>query len=247
LAQALKVFIVVRTKIKEVASAMAMTCVCKVVLISAMFHGVASDDGRELAVAYNTTLEPSPCATAGPVPTPAPASPCGTVAPVITTTTTPASPCGTVAPVITTTTTPASPCGTVAPATTVTTTPAAASPCGTVAPVATVTTTPAGTFTTTPAATITTTPAGTVAPAAKFAMEQAGEEKKGQSLIQRMADTPITVGLFGLLLASVVVGMVVRATRRRSNRLTFTGRTITTDEGNYDDVPASDIEQAFLE
>jgi hypothetical protein len=78
-------------------------------------------------------------------------------------------------------------------------------------------------------------------------LDQASAEKKGQSVIQRMADTPVTVGLFGLLLASVVVGMVVRATRRRSNRLTFTGRTITTDEGDYNDVPASDIEQAFLE
>jgi hypothetical protein len=77
-------------------------------------------------------------------------------------------------------------------------------------------------------------------------LDQASAEQKGQSVIQRMADTPITVGLFGLLLASVVVGLVVRATRR-SNRLTFTGRTVTTDEGDYNDVPASDIEQAFLE
>mmetsp|Transcript_4572 Transcript_4572/g.7402 ORF Transcript_4572/g.7402 Transcript_4572/m.7402 type:complete len:269 (-) Transcript_4572:324-1130(-) len=268
---------------------MAMIWSSQVLMIVAMFHGVVSEDSRELAVAYNTTLEPSPCATAGPVPTPAPASPCGTVAPVITTTTTPASPCGTVAPVITTTTTPvspcgtvapvitttttpASPCGTVAPATTVTTTPVAASPCGTVAPVATVTTTPAATFTTTPAATVTTTPAatytttpaatitttpagtlapaspcGTVAPAAKFAMEQAGEEKKGQTLIQRMADTPITLGLFGLLLASAVVAMVVRASRR-SQRLTFTGRSVTVnDEDEYNGVPATDVEQPFIE
>jgi len=128
------------------------------------------------------------CCVAGAVPTPAPVSPCGTVAPVVTTvTTTPASPCGTVAPVVTTvTTTLASPCGTVAPVvSTVTTTPA--SPCGTVSPVVyttvtttpaplaptpapvvytTVTTTPAppapvGTYTTTPGATGTTTPGAT--------------------------------------------------------------------------------------
>eukprot|EP00427_Karlodinium_veneficum_P061492 CAMPEP_0169376502 /NCGR_PEP_ID=MMETSP1017-20121227/38700_1 /TAXON_ID=342587 /ORGANISM="Karlodinium micrum, Strain CCMP2283" /LENGTH=54 /DNA_ID=CAMNT_0009475541 /DNA_START=1 /DNA_END=162 /DNA_ORIENTATION=+ len=54
-----------------------MTLTSRVVMVVAMFHGVVSDDSRELAVAYNTTLEPSPCATAGPVPTPAPASPCG--------------------------------------------------------------------------------------------------------------------------------------------------------------------------
>jgi hypothetical protein len=78
-------------------------------------------------------------------------------------------------------------------------------------------------------------------------MEQAGEEKKGQTLIQRMADTPITLGLFGLLLASAVVAMVVRASRR-SQRLTFTGRSVTVnDEDEYNGVPATDVEQPFIE
>jgi hypothetical protein len=78
-------------------------------------------------------------------------------------------------------------------------------------------------------------------------MEQAGEEKTGQSLIQRMADTPITLGLFGLLVASAVVAMVVRASRR-SQRLTFTGRSITVnDEDEYNGVPATDVEQPFIE
>jgi len=253
LAQALTDCIAVGITIEP--TAMAMTRGFQVLVVLAMSPGVAADDdGRDLLVAYNTTLEPSPCATAGPVPTPAPASPCATAAPVITTTTTPASPCGTVAPVITNPT-PASPCGTVAPATTVTTTPSATTvafvPVATytTTPAATGTTTPAATFTTTPAATITTTPAGTVAPAAKFAVNQAGAEKKGNSLIQRMADTPITSGLFGLLLASAVIGMIVRASRSyRSTRLTFTGRRISTnDESDYNDILASDVEQAFIE
>jgi len=87
-----------------------------------------------------------------------------------------------------------------------------------------------------------------VAPAAKFALDQVSAEKKDPSLIKRMAETPITFGLFSLLIASAVVGVGVRATRRyrRSTRLTFTGRTVA---GEYEDVPASDIEsnQAFLE
>jgi len=227
-----------------------------ILMAMAMLCCVAGAHERELAVepepaaVYQTTTEASPCAI-GPVPTPAPVSPCGTVAPVpivTTVTTTPASPCGTVAPAVYTTVT-------TTPGTTVTTTPAPssapapASPCGTVAPVpaGTYTTTPGATYTTTPGATYTTTPAQvTVAPAAKFAMDRSAIEKKGQSLIQRMTDTPITFGLFSLLLASAVVGMIVRATRsyRRSTRLTFSGRTI-----NYDGVPASDIEsnQAFAE
>eukprot|EP00427_Karlodinium_veneficum_P018976 CAMPEP_0169134580 /NCGR_PEP_ID=MMETSP1015-20121227/39962_1 /TAXON_ID=342587 /ORGANISM="Karlodinium micrum, Strain CCMP2283" /LENGTH=64 /DNA_ID=CAMNT_0009199129 /DNA_START=35 /DNA_END=225 /DNA_ORIENTATION=+ len=61
-----------------------MTWSFQILAIVAMAHGVVADDARELAVAYNTTLEPSPCATAGPVPTPAPASPCATAAPCAT-------------------------------------------------------------------------------------------------------------------------------------------------------------------
>jgi len=66
-----------------------------------------------------------------------------------------------------------------------------------------------------------------------------------------MANTPITFGLFSLLLASAVVGMVVKATHsyRRQTRLTFTGRTIASDDCDYDGVASSDIEsnQQFLE
>jgi len=76
-------------------------------------------------------------------------------------------------------------------------------------------------------------------------------EKKGSALIQRVTSTPITFGLFSLLLASAVIGMGVRVTRsyRRSNRLTFNGRTITSDDRDYDIVAASDIEsnQPFIE
>eukprot|EP00427_Karlodinium_veneficum_P022403 CAMPEP_0169103894 /NCGR_PEP_ID=MMETSP1015-20121227/22969_1 /TAXON_ID=342587 /ORGANISM="Karlodinium micrum, Strain CCMP2283" /LENGTH=230 /DNA_ID=CAMNT_0009165143 /DNA_START=79 /DNA_END=771 /DNA_ORIENTATION=+ len=230
---------------------MALSLTCQIAVAFAMLCGVVADDSRELAVAYNIS---NPCATAAPV------SPCGTVAPVTTVTTTPASPCGTVAPVTTVTTTPASPCGTVAPVATVTTTPAATyttTPAATytTTPAATVTTTPAATYTTTPAATITTTPAGTVAPAspcgtvapaAKFAAKKVSDAEKGNaSFIQ---GAPITVGLVSLLLVSAVVGMIVRVARSnsRSTRLTFNGRRLSRDEGAY--ALGSDVEsQHFLE
>merc|ERR1712113_1136542 len=123
--------------------------------------------------------------------------------------------------------------------TTVTTTPCpTTTPCTTPAPT-TVTTTPGATVTTTPGATVTTTPGtiapvnpcftvappapagpcGTVAPAAKFALEQKADEKKNKSLFQRLGDTPITTGIFGLLLASAAIGMIVRS-YRRSTRMT---------------------------
>jgi hypothetical protein len=66
-----------------------------------------------------------------------------------------------------------------------------------------------------------------------------------------MEDVPITSGLFGLLLASAIIGMIVRAARsyRHSTRLTFTHRANTNDEGSYSGVVESDIEsnQALLE
>jgi hypothetical protein len=63
-------------------------------------------------------------------------------------------------------------------------------------------------------------------------------------LFQRMSDTPITLGLFSLLLASAVVGLLVRATRR-STRVTFTGRAIVTHERDYSGVSQSDVEAAI--
>jgi hypothetical protein len=132
----------------------------------------------------------------------------------------------------------------------VTTTPCpTTTPCTTPGPT-TVTTTPCPT--TTPCTTKAASPCGTVAPAAKFALEQKADEKKDKSLFQRLADTPITTGVFGLLLASAAIGMIVRVGRsyRRANRVTFTGRSIVNDGANYDGIDGiSDVEanQAFIE
>lgn len=153
---------------------MAATWCFQIVSALAMLHGFIADESRDLlVVAYNTTVEPNPCATQGAVPTPAPESPCGTAAPVyFTLTTTPGiasptvyttvttTPGTTVMPIVYTTVT-------TTPGTTVTTTPAntyapaPAGPCGTVVPEATYTTTPGATDTTTPSATYTSTPAAT--------------------------------------------------------------------------------------
>jgi hypothetical protein len=125
------------------------------------------------------------------------------------------------------------------------------------------------TYTTTPKATVTTTPKVTTttkfnpcAPNAKYAVDEVAAKnkkvavdqvaaKKGQSLIQRMGNFPIASGFFGLLLASAVLGMAVRivASRRRSTRMSFVGRTITGQEGGYESVPGSDLEsnQALME
>jgi hypothetical protein len=75
-------------------------------------------------------------------------------------------------------------------------------------------------------------------------MDQTTAGKKGQSLMQRMTDVPITFGLFGLLLASAAVGIIARATRsyRRSTRLTFTSPSVDFEEG----IPPSDMEQQAL-
>jgi hypothetical protein len=69
-------------------------------------------------------------------------------------------------------------------------------------------------------------------------------EKKDPSLFQA---TPVTIGLFGLLVASVAIGMVVRFRRsRRATRLTFNGRTMSS-EGNFNALEADVESQQLLE
>jgi hypothetical protein len=171
-----------------------------------------------------------------------------TTTPKVTQTTTPQG-TFTTTPQVTQTTTPKV-TQTTTPQGTVTTTPQVTQ---TTTPKVTQTTTPEGTVTTTPKVTTikVTTPVNPCAPQAKFQVDKVAAKEKGQSLIQRMRDTPITSGLFGFLLASAVIGFVVRfvASCRRSSRVTFAGRAITAQEGSFDSFPGSDLEsnQAFIE
>jgi hypothetical protein len=73
-------------------------------------------------------------------------------------------------------------------------------------------------------------------------MDPSAAEEKGQSLIHHITDTPVTFGLFGLLLASAAVVMIVRSYRRSTYRRAFM------DDAN-DSTPAADVEtnQALLE
>lgn len=159
----------------------------------------------------------------------------------------PASPCGTVAPAVTYTTTPGA-TYTTTPAAIYTTTPAAAYT------TITYTTTPEATYTTTPRATHTATPAstyappasapaspcGTIAPAYKFASQQAPVDEKITTGFQRAIDAPITMGLLCLLLGAAAIGMIVRASRssHRLHRLTFDCRRMSRE---YNQAP-SDLE-----
>jgi len=71
-------------------------------------------------------------------------------------------------------------------------------------------------------------------------MDPSFAKEKGQSSTQYLNDTPITFGLFGLLLASAVVAIIVRSTR--SNR-----RVVSND--TFDGIPTEGVEsmQGLLE
>jgi len=199
---------------------MAATWCFQVVSALAMLHGFIADEPRDLlVVAYNTTVEPNPCATQGAVPTPVPESPCGTAAPVYFTVTT--------TPGVASTTVYA----------TVTTTP------GTSTPAATHTTSPAGTSTSTPVQgthiPAPASPCGTVAPVAKFAAEQVMEsETRNPVFFQRPS---IPIGLFSSMFALAVVGMIVRSYRRYTSPTTNVRRVLGVEDA-YHSVAASDIE-----